>query len=354
MIGRNLYSLPKLYIQGKEIVEYHSISLSIPGNNQINSLNITIDDPEYQDAQLFNSKVEFYLGEGVSEGSPMFVGYVKEINPSDTSISIVAYDPRIFISGNEAEPIAITDKSNYDGYTAVQFLASVIKDKINTTSTIIDLSGLSDFSPETPMKGYRTNGLSPYEIFLEVMAKTVDITNPEDPLEYYITMEENRLIVGKKKSVEDDSRSMILSYMDGIKSLSYTHRAPATTAVGVGTGELGGYGSFTYGNAPMGKVGMTFQSEKTDNAEIYEEALLTVMKNYNEQKEISVDASRGFYIGLESLVYLSVPDKNIRGNHRVTSKRIQVSGSDITCTLGLDKRKPRLGDYLERKITLGG
>ena len=165
-------------------------------------------------------------------------------------------------------------------------------------------------------------------------------------------MEENRLIVGKKKSVEDDSRSMILSYMDGIQTVNYNHRAPATTSVGVG--QNGSFGKFTYGNAPMGKVGMTFQSEKTDNAEIYEEALLTVMKNYNEQKEISVDASRGFYIGLESLVYLSVPDKNIRGNHRVTSKRIQVSGSDITCTLGLDKRKPRLGDYLERKITLGG
>jgi len=351
MRGRNLYSLPKLFIGGKQIPEFKSVSVNFPGNNQINSINITIDDPEYQDAHLFNSKIEFYLGEGTAEGSPIFVGYVKEMNPSDTSITITGYDPRIFISGSEAEPIAITDKTNFDGYTTVQFLSSVIKDKVNSVDTIIDISAFSDFSPETPMKGYRTNGKSPYEVFLDVMSKTVDITTPEDPLEYFVSMEGDKIILGKKKSV-DSSRSIILSYMDGIKSISYRHRAPATTAVGVG--KEGSFGTFVYGNAPMGRIGTTFTSEKEYNAEVYEEALTTVMKNYVEQKEISVDISRGFYIGLESLVYLSVPDKNLRGNHRVTSKRISVTNNDITCSLGLDKRKPRVGDYIERKITLGG
>jgi len=351
MRGRNLYSLPRLVIGGKDITEFKTVNVNFPGNNRINTLTVSIDDPEYQDAHLFNSKVEFFLGEGVSEGSPIFIGYVKEMNPSDTSISITAYDPRIFISGAEAEPIAITDKFNYDGYTTVQFLSSVIKEKVNSADTIIDLSAFSDFSPETPMKGYRSTGKSPYEVFLDVMSKTVDITTPEDPLEYFVSMEGEKIILGKKKSV-DSSRSIILSYMDGIKSINYSHRAPATTAVGVGGN--GSYGTFVYGNAPMGRVGTTFSSEKEHNAEIYEEALTIIMKNYIEQKEISVDISRGFYIGLESLVYLSVPDKNLRGNHRVTSKRISVTNNDITCTLGLDKRKPRLGDYIERKITLGG
>ena len=200
MRGRNLYSLPKLFIGGKQITEFSTASVVFPGNNQINTMSITIGDPEYQDAHLFNSKVEFYLGEGVSEGSPIFVGYVKEMEPSDTSISITAYDPRVFISGAEAEPVAITDKNNYDGYTAVQFLTSIIKDTINAESTIINLDAFSDFSPETPMKGYRTNGAAPYEIFLEVMAKTIDDTTPEDPLEYYITMEGERLILGKRKA----------------------------------------------------------------------------------------------------------------------------------------------------------
>ena len=352
MRGRNLYSLPKLFIGGKRISEFSSANIQFPGNNQINTLSVSIDDPEYQDAHLFNSKVEFYLGEGLGEGSPIFVGYVKEMNPTDTSISITAYDPRIFISGEGAEPIAITDKTNFDGYTAIQFLASIINDKVNSASTIINTDALSDFSPETPMRGYRSAGAAPYEIFLDVMAQTVDDTTPEDPLEYYVSMEGDKLIVAKKKSVDTGSRSMILSYMDGIKGMSYNHRAPATTAVGVG--EDGSFGTFTYGNAPMGRVGTSFQSSKTQNAEIYEEALLTVMKNYVEQKEINVVISRGFYVGMESLVYLSVPDKNLRGNHRVTSKSISVTKNDITCTLGLDKRKPRVGDYLDRKITLGG
>ena len=140
--------------------------------------------------------------------------------------------------------------------------------------------------------------------------------------------------------------------MDGIKSLNYNQMAPATTAIGVGSD--GGFGTFTYGNAPMGRVGTTFTSDKTSNAEIYEESIAVIMKNYIEQKEITVNVSRGFYVGLESLVYLSVPDKNIRGNHRVTSKMINVSRGTIECVLGLDKRAPRIGDYLERKITLGG
>ena len=349
MRGRNLYSLPKLFIGGKRISEFSSASLNFPGNNQINTLKVSIGDPEYQDAHLFNSKVEFYCGEGVSEGSPSFIGYIKEMSPSDTSISITAYDPRIFISGEEAEPIAITDKSNFDGFTSVQFLTYIIKEKINTTDTIIDISALSDFSPETNMKGYRTNGKAPYEIFNEVMSKTVDSSTPEDPLEYYIIMEGDKIILGKKESL-NSHRSFTLSYMDGIESINYNHRAPKTTAIGVG--QEGRFGTFTYGNSPMGKVGSTFTSNKENNAEIYEEAIVDVMKNYNEQKEIKVKVSRGYDIALQSLVYLSVPDKNLRGNHRVTSKSINVSKNGMQCTLGLDKRSQTVGDYLERKIQL--
>ena len=61
MRGRNLYSLPKLFIGGKRISEFSSASLSFPGNNQINTLNVSIGDPEYQDAHLFNSKIHFYI-----------------------------------------------------------------------------------------------------------------------------------------------------------------------------------------------------------------------------------------------------------------------------------------------------
>ena len=74
------------------------------------------------------------------------------------------------------------------------------------------------------------------------------------------------------------------------------------------------------------------------------------MKEWKETKEISARVSRCFDIGIESMIYLSVPEKVVRGNHRVTSKQIRVAGNSVSCNLGLDKRAPRLGDYVERKI----
>ena len=65
-----------------------------------------------------------------------------------------------------------------------------------------------------------------------------------------------------------------------------------------------------------------------------------------------MSVTRGFDVGLENIVYVNVPDKTLRGNHRVTSKDINVSRSGVNCTLGLDKRIPRVGAYLERKIKL--
>ena len=79
MTGRNLYSIPKIFIGHREIPEFSSISLNVPGNNQISSLKVVINDPAYQDDHLFNQKVRFYLGEGGAEAKPIFEGYIKEI-----------------------------------------------------------------------------------------------------------------------------------------------------------------------------------------------------------------------------------------------------------------------------------
>ena len=102
----------------------------------------------------------------------------------------------------------------------------------------------------------------------------------------------------------------------------------------------------------MGKVGKIVSPPKeiTENAEMSDYARIQIMKEWKESKEISARVSRCFDIGIESMLYLSVPEKEVRGNHRVTSKNIQVQGSSVSCTLGLDKRAPIMGDYVERKI----
>ena len=358
--GRNTYSISKVYISGKEIIEFSSATLNIPGNNEVNSLRVTIMDPGYQNAHLFNAKVEFYINEGGVQSTPTFVGYIKEVNPSDTSIMIVAYDPRVFISGQDAEPIAITDRNNYDGYTAIQFLVDVISKNINTdTETRIDLSALGDFEPAVTMSGYRTKGKSPYEVFLDVMEGKIDDENPEDPLPFYIDMVGNKLIVGKRKrlmpgdpkeeQLPSGNKAYILSYNDGLMSLRYTNVNPPTRGVAIGSD--GGWGSFQYGNIAAGVSGRTISGDKKNNAELSDLARIEVMKDYNETKEIKAVVSRGYHIGLENIVFLSVPDRVLRGKHRVTSKTRTADRNGVHCTLGLDKREPRVGDYIERKIT---
>ena len=349
MIGRNLYSIPKVYIGSREIPEFSSVSISVPGNNQVSSLKLMINDPEYQDDHLFNQKLRFFLGEGGAEAKPIFEGYIKEFSPGDTSIGITAYDARIFLSGEDAEPIIITDKDNYDGYTAVQFISDIITKTLNTSDTIIDISALSDTDPPATLTGFRTSGQSAYSIFLKFIKEIVSDGNPEEPLEWYVTMEGNKLIVGKRRSIPDGHRSYILSYMDGLQSLSYSKRIPANKATAI-QGES--IGSFQYGNSPMGVVGKMVSppASTTENAELSDYARMTVMKEFNENKEISARVSRCFDVGIESMIYLSVPEKEVRGNHRVTSKNIQVQGNSVSCTLGLDKRNPVLGDFVESKI----
>ena len=348
-MSQNTYSKPKIIIAGKRIPEFNSISFAEPGGGELNSLSVSIGDPDYQDAHLFNAKVEFFLNEGMAEASPTFIGYVREITPSDTSIKITAYDPRVFLTGKEAMPVVISDQNNYDGYTAVQFLADIIKNKLNVTERIIDISAFADTTPPIPMKGYRTDGAAPYDVFLEVIDGKVDDSTPEDPLEVYVAMEGDKIIAGNKRSLNSD-RTLSLSFMDGIKSMSYNFQIPRTRAIVTGT--TGGWGEFAYGNSPMGLVGTTFKSDKEYNAELSDLARIEVMRNYVESKEISLNITRGFDVGLENIVYVNVPDKTLRGNHRVTSKSISVSRSGVRCTLGLDKRIPRVGDYLERKIKL--
>jgi len=345
-------------LAGKEILEVANVSINVPGDNQISSLNATIADPDYRNSHLFNAKVEFYINEGGAQGLPTFVGYVKEVSTDDTSVSITAYDPRIFISGEDAYPVAITDKNNYDGYTPIQFITEIITERINTTTeTKIDISALSDFSPEISMKGYRTSGDAPYSIFLALMERAVDDDKPEEPLPFFVDMLGDKLIVGKRKSINSGeaeqstsgSRAYSLSFNDGLMTLNYTNINPPIRAVAIGGDD--GWGEFQYGNIASGISGRTIGGDAENNAELSDLARIEIMKDYNETKEIRAQISRGYHVGLENIIYLDVPDRVLRGKHRVTSKTITSNAAGVQCSIGLDKREPRLGDFVKRKIT---
>ena len=347
-MSRNTYSNPKIFIREKEIPEYSNITFKKAGKNRIDTLTLKINDPEYQDAHLFNEKIKFYLNEGGAEATPTFVGYIREISPTDKDITITAYDPRIFLSGKEARPVAMTDKKNYDGYSVVQFLSEIISETLNATQTVIDLKSLSDTDPVVSMTGFRTKkGTAPYDIFLQVLEQAMDDADPEEPLDYVVDMEGDSLVLKKNKSL-GDTQVFNLSYMDGIMSSSYNQRIPHTSCIATGSG--GGWGEFVYGNSPMGQMGSSITAKnEAENAELYNLARIDTMKNFKASKEIRVNISRGYDIGIGSLVYLNVPDKNMRGNHRIVSKTIKVGGGSMTCSLGVGKVAPAIGDYLERK-----
>ena len=66
-----------------------------------------------------------------------------------------------------------------------------------------------------------------------------------------------------------------------------------------------------------------------------------------EVDEISVTASKGFHLGLESLVYISVGKDVIDGVHRLVSKKISYnSNRGYGLSFSFNKRPIKVSDYL--------
>ena len=117
---------PKLLIDGKLIQSLKNANFTDGGSNTLQTLTATFTDPDLENIQLFNKLVEFYLNAGSEDGVPLFRGYIKQVNASNSGISISAQDPRIFLSGKDSFPVSLTEKNNYDGFTLSQFLYDFI------------------------------------------------------------------------------------------------------------------------------------------------------------------------------------------------------------------------------------
>ena len=114
------FTNPKIIIGRERFDNISNITLNEKGGVTINSLSVTLTDPNVDEFKFYNKEILFYLDE--SDGIPMFRGYIRQINPSDTAVSLTAYDPRTFLTGKEAALTFLTDKVNYDGYTVAQFI----------------------------------------------------------------------------------------------------------------------------------------------------------------------------------------------------------------------------------------
>ena len=332
----NTYYKPRLVIGDKEITSGMSGSIKFSGNSQANTCNCKITGSDLQNYKLNNKELKVYLNYGADDGVPIFRGFIKEVKPSDTDISITAVDPRMLITGKNSRMIEITDDNNYDGYSLAGFLYAVIDKEINTDNILIGLDALRDTNPIVTMKGERTSEpTSIYDLVKNKLKQAVDDDDIEKPLAYFIDMiddgKKNNITFIKEKQVSEIP-SLYLSETDGIIKYNYNRRTPPTYASGGGT-------TFQYTNEPRGSTGLSittkdYKDKKTARMEAIKEIL---MENVG-LDEITIKASKGHYINIGSIVRVKINDSDISGNHRLTSKSINFSAGGIDLSLSLDKK----------------
>jgi hypothetical protein len=344
----NIFCKPRLLINDKEVAFCKTANFST-STSSLQNLSAVITEPDFENYNLFNSKVEFYLNYGSEDGVPLFRGYIKSFKASDSNISISAIDPRTIITGKDALPVVIDDKKNYDGKTIIQFLLDVIENQVNQNKTLISVEALNEMDKPIYMNEVRSTQ-APYDIvkgLLKVQRDTDDILNV---YEYYFDIlhggEYSSLVVRKTKDLTGDA-DFIYSYNDGIISLSYNERAPPS--FGIAKAKDGTTVRADYGNAPRGNIGITVANKDySSRAEAKEAAMAEVLLKQGDDKDITVNVSKGHYINIGHTVRLDVLDSNVAGQYRIISKNISYSDNSVTCSFSLNKKPVRLTDYITR------
>ena len=339
----NTYYKPRLIIGDKEITKGMSGSIAFSGNSRPNTCTCKITDPQFQNYKLYNKELKVYLNYGADDGVPIFRGFIKEVIPNDKETNIKAIDPRMLITGATSELVHLTDDNNYDGYSLAGFLQKLIEEKINTKKTLIGLDYLRDTNPIIPMNGERSETPIPvYDLITKKLQTAIDSSNIEKPLTYFIDMiddgnKNNITFILEKQLTE--TPSLYLNFTNGLIKYTNNRRAPATRAVGGGA-------DFTFSSEPRGTISRSITGEFKDKNEARQKGIQETLLNNRETDEITVQANKGHYIGLGSIVRLDVDEEDIKGSHRLTSKKISFNTGEVKLSLSLNKKPLILSDYI--------
>ena len=294
-MNRSTFCNPRLLLKGKEVQSVSSASFTDSGNNNLQKLSVTFTEPELENINLFNEKIEFYLNYGSEDGSPLFRGYIKEFSASEVKVSISALDPRTFISGKDSLPIVIDDKNNYDGFSVIQYIADVLDNHLNVNKTILSSEALQEMDKPIFMTGVRQAD-PPYDILKSKVKMQRDSDDILKIYEYFLSVHHggtnSSLTLSKTKSL-DSIPDLVYTYRNGIKKLSYKERAPPS--FGIATASDGSTVRFDYGNAPKGNIGIKVESDKEvlSRAEAREVAVVEVLLKQEEDKEITMQVTKG-------------------------------------------------------------
>ena len=347
----NTYQQPRLIIGDKEYSQFGNVNLNFPGNSKINSMNFTLNDSDAQEGKFLNKEVKFYLNYGTEDSVPIFRGFIRQFTPSDKDIKIVAYDGRTFIQGKEAQTISVTDFDNFDGFTVAQYLSHIIQDRVNINNTTrIGLESLTDVSPPVLMKGVRGKNQSPYGLATKQLSAAFNEDSINDGVlfSYSIDMIDDgntsNIVLVKEKDL-DSTPSITFAYLDGIES--YKHKVRATPSYITAETTDGKTTFYKDGNLPQGLIGKTIKGKYEDTASATEAALFEVISSEKNTTEISLNVTKGFEIGIGSIIRLIVPEDELANtNHRVASKKINVTDKGTKCTLNLNRRPVEVADYI--------
>ena len=155
----------------------------------------------------------------------------------------------------------------------------------------------------------------------------------------------SNIVFVKDKSL-DDIPSVTFAYLDGISKYKNKNRAvPSYVTASTKDGRTVHYQD---GNLPRGLIGATVKGNYEDTASATEAAYFEVLYNEKSTSEITLTATKGFYIGLGSIVRLSVSEEELSLiNHRVVSKSIKYSvKTGSMCSLVLNRQPVLVSDYI--------
>tara|TARA_R100001015_G_C4632224_1_gene195517 strand:+ start:3049 stop:4107 length:1059 start_codon:yes stop_codon:yes gene_type:complete len=351
-MSQNIYCNPKIFIEDFGIVEDISGNINISGNSQITSMSVTIEGIDLSQSALMNKRVKFFLNHGSIDTVPYFMGLIKDVQPSDTKINLTAYDVRCLLGGEYADNIILDGFNNYDGFTLSGFLVKYINENINDKKEYIDTSRINDTNPPISMSGYRGENIKPYSVCLELLQMATDESDIYDTFQYEIgvkyTSNSSQIVFIKEKSLTS-LPSLHMSYGDGIKSYNYKKiKIPNRTRQEEILVDFGSTNTVRVTrDVTTHMAAQNFRNTGSDmisRAPIAKELLKALVKARQEKYTITINATKGHYVDLGSIIYLNV-DEEINGPHRLVSKTVNFSRDGIDLSLGLEAKPNTLYNY---------
>tara|TARA_Y100000034_G_C6904999_1_gene419650 strand:- start:88 stop:1104 length:1017 start_codon:yes stop_codon:yes gene_type:complete len=337
-MNESLHTSASIYIDNQKIDYLKTATINISGGARVSDLSATISTTLFDESSLFGKPVVFYLDSG--DGAPIFRGYVKTASSSKNNFKISAVDVRGYITSESSKKVHLTDIKNYDGYSLGAFLKEYIDNEININKILIGTDKINDTNPLISLSGVRGT-FSPYELVTQRMANAIDENNDLHPLGYNITTIDdgvNSHIKFIKQKLPDSPPSLSFSEFDGIISYSYRKRPKKFIAT------LSDGKTFQYGSAPIGPFSMGLSGAFTSPDEERENARLKILQNLEKFIEITLEVTKGHYLGIEDIVYVNVSNGLINGAHKVVSKTINY-GDSLKCSLKLSKLPASIEQY---------